>query len=153
MKRRRSRTAKPPCLAWLEFRLMFEGESEQGVVAFEFELLADAGAVVFDGADAQEEFVGNLLVRFVFGDQFQHAPFDGRERGEVWSAVGQLRSAAAAFEQEARELRADIFLPGSHGANALDDVGQGAVFDDITFHAQVERLVEEVFIPCAWSKR
>jgi hypothetical protein len=35
----------------------------------------------------------------------------------------------------------------------LDDVGQGAVFDDITFHAQVERLVEEVFIPCAWSKR
>lgn len=31
---------------------MFEGEFEQGVVAFESEFLADAGAVMFDGADA-----------------------------------------------------------------------------------------------------
>jgi len=125
---------------------MFEREFEQGVMAFEFEFLADAGAVVFDGADAEAEFVGDLLARFIFGDQFQHAPFDGAERGDLWFPGGQLRGAATAVEQEAGELRADLLLPGGHCANALDGLGQGAVFDNVTFHVQIERAVEEVFV-------
>jgi hypothetical protein len=54
------------CRSALQLRLMFEREFEQGVMAFEFEFLADAGAVVFDGAGAEAEFVSDLLARFVF---------------------------------------------------------------------------------------
>ena len=84
---------------WLQLGLMFEREFEQGVAPFEFEFLADASAVVFDSADAQEEFVGYLLVRSVFGDQFQHAPFDGRKGGKLGFPGDQLRCATAAVEQ------------------------------------------------------
>ncbi len=125
---------------------MFERESEQRVVAFEFEFVTDSGAVVFDGPYAEEELIGDLFVRLVFGDQFQHTPFDGSERGDLWFAVCQLGCAAAAVEQQAGELRADIFLAGGHRANTLDDVGQGTIFDDVASHVQVKRLVKEVLI-------
>jgi hypothetical protein len=112
---------------------MFEREFEQGVVPFQFEFLADAGAVVFDGADAEAELVGDLLIRLVFGNQLEHAPFDGGQLGQPWLLGGQPGGAAAAIEQERSELRADIFLTGGHGANAMDDLGQRAVLEDVAF--------------------
>jgi len=50
--------------------LVFEREFQQSVVSFEFQFLADAGTVVFDGARAQKEFAGNLFVRLYSATSF-----------------------------------------------------------------------------------
>lgn len=50
------------CTERLEFRFVSEGELEQGVVAFEFELVADAGAVMLRSVHAQAHMFGNWVV-------------------------------------------------------------------------------------------
>ena len=48
---------------------MRQGKGEEGVFAFESEFGADVGAMVFDSADADKQFVGDLLVVFGGGNQ------------------------------------------------------------------------------------
>src|SRR5574341_1179965 len=77
---------------------MFEGELEQGVWAFEVKFEGDVGAVTVYGADADEEFVGNLVAGLVVGHQFQHAPL-GVSQGAESGLLFRLVERAAAIEQ------------------------------------------------------
>jgi len=58
---------------------MLEGESEQSVIAGEFELFANVAAMGFDGAMADEQCAGDFLVGLVLSDQPQDAAFSRRE--------------------------------------------------------------------------
>ena len=63
----------------LETLMVVEREFQQGMAAFEFKFRADVGAVMFDGAGADEKFGGNVFAGFVFGDQLQHTAFGWRQ--------------------------------------------------------------------------
>src|SRR5262245_39935775 len=127
-------------------RLVVEGEFDERVAAFEFELLADVGAVVLDRAVADEEFRRDLFAGLFLGDQFQDAPLCGGEIVEVGLGFGERVRTRGAIEQEGRDRRADVMIAGGHRADAVDDVGSCAVFEHVAFGAEVERLVEDVLV-------
>ena len=69
------RCASPQSVAFLSLQLAFmlQCEVQQRVRAFEVELVGYVCAVTVYGADADEEFVGNLLAALVLRDQLQQA--------------------------------------------------------------------------------
>ena len=58
-----------------KFGFVLDGEFDQRVAATQIEFLADVGAMVFDGADADAQIIGDLFAGFVLGQQGQHAAF------------------------------------------------------------------------------
>ena len=78
-----------------KLRFMRERELEQRVMAVEAELLADVGPVVLDRPVGDEEVGGDLLARFVAGNQVQDALLDRRQVVEARLAVSEVLRAAA----------------------------------------------------------
>ena len=83
-----------------KLRFVIEGEFDQRVAAFEFELLAGVGAVVFDRAVADEQLGGDLLAGLVPGDQFEDAPLGRRQVVEAGFLFNQLGRARVTVDQE-----------------------------------------------------
>lgn len=54
---------------------MLERELQQRIAAFEVEFVGDVGAMMFDGARADAEFIGDLFTRESVGDVFEYAAF------------------------------------------------------------------------------
>lgn len=78
---------------------MRQREFHQGVAAVEVEFLADVGAVCFDRAVADAEFVGDLAAGFVVGDELEDAPFGGRQIVERGFLLPQVGGALAAVDE------------------------------------------------------
>src|SRR5262245_36227936 len=81
-----------------ELRLVVEGEFDERVAAFEFELLADVSAMVLDRAVADEEFRRDLFAGLFLCDQFQDAPLCGGEIVEAGLGFGERVRARGAIE-------------------------------------------------------
>lgn len=62
------RLATNPRIDRSELHPMSEGKGEERVFAFESEFGADIQAMMFYGADADKEFISDLLVAFGGGD-------------------------------------------------------------------------------------
>jgi hypothetical protein len=71
----------------LKFVFVLQREAEQGVRAFEAQLAADVGAVVFYGSVVDGKLCSNLLARLVGGDQ----PHDPAQAGDPPACFGKLR--------------------------------------------------------------
>ena len=87
----------------LQLRLVIERKLEQRMTALEVEFLANAGAMVFDGAVTDEEFRPDLFAGFVLCNQFQDAEAVAR----AMHARAQ-RPSSWASRCRARQRRVDV---------------------------------------------
>src|SRR5262245_39301536 len=122
--------------------LVRQRKGEQGVFARQAEFGADVRAVMFDGADADEERVGDLLVAFRFGDQKQDAAFRSRQVIDRRSLLREFIGAVTARKQVVGKRWAEEALTGGDRFDAADDLVRRAVFDHESSGASVERGVE-----------
>src|SRR5262249_32076836 len=99
-------------------------------------------AVVFDGADADEQFLGYLLVGLCFGYQTQNAPLGRREVIEPGLAFNQSIGTPAPRKQIAGQFRTDKAAAAANSSDATGNLGQGAVFENIPLYACVQRGLE-----------
>src|SRR5262245_8649009 len=88
---------------WLKFGLVSQRKGEQGVFARQAEFGADVRAVMLDGADADEQRVGDLFVALRFSDQPQDAALRCRQVVDRRRLPGKFIRAVAAREQVAGE--------------------------------------------------
>ena len=110
---------------------MLDGELDQGVAAVQVEFGGDVVAVMFDGADADAQCSRDGAARLALSDQLQDAAFGGRELFERGFFRGERGGASAAPDEIGRERRADVLLSGDDRFEATDDLGDGAVFEDV----------------------
>ena len=82
---------------------MVEGEFEERMCAAQFELGGDVGAMVFDGAGADEEFGGDFAAGFVLGDELVDASFGDREILQRRLFLDECVDAARAVEKIVRD--------------------------------------------------
>src|SRR5690349_2489184 len=87
-------------VAGSELRLVIKSEFDQRVAPFQVELLANVGAVVFDGAMADEEFGADLLAGLVLGNQLEDAPLGGGEVLEAGFLFDEFGRARVAVNEE-----------------------------------------------------
>ena len=60
--------------------------------------------------------------------------------------LGQRRSPAGAVEQKGRKRRADELAATDDSLYTGDDVGNGAVFEQVALRAQIEGAIKERFV-------
>jgi len=58
---------------------MLEGELNKSVTAIDTKLGADVVTVIFDGAHADTQFIGDLTARHVLRNHRKYTSFSGRE--------------------------------------------------------------------------
>src|SRR5215471_16598826 len=95
-----------------EFGLMRQRKGEEGIFAGEAEFAADVGAVVLDGADADAQGLGDLLIAPGLGDQLQDAEFGIRQVFDRWGLPLEFFNALAAGEKMAGKHRAEEVVSG-----------------------------------------
>src|SRR4051812_7797421 len=95
---------------------------------------------------ADEELFRNLAARLVFRNQSQNAPFGGREVFQFRLSLSERGGALLAIEKVARQRGADVMLTGSDGFDAVDYIGERAFLKHIAFRAEIDGLVEKIFL-------
>ena len=80
-----------PFRSQLQLGVMFQGEAQQRLVAFQAEFRADVGAMGFDGAQADEQLGGDLFAGPVLSDEFQDAPLGCGQSAQTRVARHELR--------------------------------------------------------------
>jgi hypothetical protein len=102
----------------------------------------DIAAVYFYGLAADAQMHGDLLGAPAFGDELQHFPFAGRQRGNRRGAAGG--SAADAFlYDDIGHPRADVFAADHHRMDGFHHLVEGPVFQQIAGCPGAERLNEK----------
>src|SRR5436309_261426 len=123
---------------------MVEGEFEQGVTSLKVQLQADVGAMIIDSAGAEIQLTRDLLAGLVLGDQFENATLHRGELGEARLLLRERAGACAPVDEVGGDRRAEVVSSGSHGPDAADNLGDGAVFEHVPFDSQIQRSVKGV---------
>src|SRR5262245_8963733 len=97
--------------------------------------------MMFDGTDADEKLTGDLLARFVLADELKHSSLCGAELFELRPGAGKFRPVAMTIDEKTGKLGTDVVATRGNRPNAVDDLGHRAVFEDVSFHTQIERCV------------
>src|SRR5215470_3109139 len=112
---------------------MGQGKLDQGEIPLEFQFAADVGSVGLNRAVAYEELAGDVFAGLVLRDQLQYSALHRGQRRQAGFLAGQSIGPRSALEKQAGYLRAYEGLAPRSRFDASDDVGCGAVFQDITF--------------------
>ena len=90
--------------------------------------------MVFDRADADREFVGDLAAGLVVRDQPEHLSLRGRQRFDAVNGFGFRGS----FQEVGGHRCAGVDLPLRHRVQAVDDVDASAVLQDVPAYPELD---------------
>lgn len=121
---------------------MLQGKFEKGMTAVQMEFFADVGAMFFYGSQADEKLFANFFAGKIFGNEFQDAPFCSGQVVDRRLFLCKLNSPTATIDQKRSQGVARVMFARGDGFNAFDNVAQGAVFQDKTFGAKINRFIE-----------
>jgi hypothetical protein len=95
-------------------------------------MLARPAAI--DGADADEQLVGDLLAGLVLGEKHEHAAFGVGQRGEPGLTGGPR---VRPFQEIVGQERRHVVPAGRDRSYRRDDFGHGAVLQHVALHAEI----------------
>ena len=110
--------------------------------AMEGEFFHDAGAVGFDGVEAQGELGGDFLVAVAFGEELVDVTFAFGE--EVVAVVG--RGVEHGLLEEAADGGAEEALALGYGKDGFDEFGFEAILEDVAAGAFADGAEDVAFV-------
>jgi hypothetical protein len=127
---------------------MLKGELQQTVPARELELLADVGAVRFDGAMTDKKLGRDFPRSFAFSNAFEDSPLRGSQIIEPRPFPRQQCGAVPALQHEVAECGAYVGIAFGNRGDAVENLRRSGLFEHITVDAQIQRGVERLFFLC-----
>src|SRR5262249_17328314 len=116
------------------------------VITVDPKLAADAQSVAVDGLWCNAHLVRDLFARLVLGDAYQDGSFLRRQQAQPRNRLGEFLDAANLACKIGSHRRACVNLTRTDRVDAAQDLGGGAILEQIPLYIAPQRLLEHFLL-------